>query len=549
MLYPAVVVRCLVVVLVCACTAPAATSPPAPPKVVPVAPAPEVFVATPVAYVAPIENAVRRYCPVAAAPAALSAPTGNKTRLYDFTEIPIDARLGYTATTQPRASYTRDPESIRSAIESQTPRLTDCMRVALSSKPRMRRTMRDLLDVFIELDVDPFGAISNVKVDGPAQLESCVQATLAEVRVRHQSPRTTHASIRLDFSNISSATPLKVIPAAPPAALVRGRCFLAADPLPVDEPTLRPVAIDFDPRPGAVRRPRGGRFGCNEADVDKLQIRRGAMAVHGDLRSCYLAALARQPDLEGKVSTQFVVGAVGDFTQIAVSGAGDAALHTCMADALAATGAVSAPRGPITVNMPFTLLRSITGFDREAAAADLAERARTATSADASCRARASLVGAYLGLDPEGKQPIVLPIDPRAMPALESLAAFIAANPGASLAGCLEELAPRLVQLAHVPLKNDQPAQMQWSRGKGLREAVDRSQQIVELFPHVERTLLPFIGEGLAMLDDHEAARDAYVRFLSLGHDDPAKVTDAADGYARVTRNRDDGLRWDDCRR
>jgi hypothetical protein len=535
--------RRLVVILTAACTAPAATSPPAPPRVVAVAAPPEVVVATPVSYVAPIETAVRRYCPVTTAPAPAPVAAG-KTKVYDFTAIPIDARLGYTATTQPRASYARDPETIRAAIQRETSRMADCMRVARGA----RMPTRDLLDVFVELDVDPFGAIGNVTVDAPRQLEGCLQTTLLAVHVPHQAPRTTHASIRLDFSSIGRATSLKVMPAAPPAAPARGHCFLAADPLPVDEPTLGPVEIDFDPA-RAVRPARSGRYACREVDVDKLQIRRAVMAVHGDLRTCYLAARARQPDLQGTVSTQFVVGTIGELTQIAVSGAGDDALHACMADALAATAAASEPEGPVMVNMPFTLLRSTTGADRETAAAGFAERARTATTADASCRARAALVGAYLGTEPEGAVPIAFPIDPRAIPALESLAAFIAANPGGSLAGCLEELAPALVRLGHVPVKNDEPRQLQWSRGRGLTEAIERSQHLVELFPQIERPLLPFIADGLAVLDDHDAARDAYLRLLSLGNDDPAQVTHAADGYARVTRNRDEHLLWDDCPR
>jgi hypothetical protein len=541
---PDVMLRWLVVILTSACGAPAATPPLVPLKVVPVTSPPEVVVGTPVAYVAPIENPVRRYCPASTAPAPAPVATG-KTKVYDFTAIPIDARLGYSSTTQPRASYARDPEAIRTAITRETPRMADCMRVARGA--RMRTS--GLLDVFVELDVDPFGAISNVTVDAPRELEGCLRATLLAVRVPHQAPRTTHASVRLDFTRIGNAGSRKDMPAARPTAPVRGHCFLAGDPLPVDEPTLGPVEIDFDPPPPAVRPSRGGRYVCRGLDVDKLQIRRAVMAIHGDLRACYLDALARQPDLQGTVSTQFVLGTIGELTQIAVSGAGDDALHTCMADALAATAAASEPEGPVTVNMPFTLLRSTTGADRETAAAGFAERARTATTADGSCRARAALVGAYLGADAEGALPLALPLDPRVMPALESLVAFVAANSGASLAACLDELAPVLVRLGHVPLKNDEPERLQWSRGKGLAEAIERSQRIVELFPQVERALLPFIADGLAVLDDHDAARDAYLRFLSLGNDDPTQVMHAADGYARVTRNRDEHLLWDDCPR
>ena len=534
--------RWLVVILTSACAAPAAP-PVAPPKVVPVTSPPEVVVATPVSYVAPIENAVRRYCPATTAPAPGPVATG-RTKVYDFTAIPIDARLGYSSTTQPRASYARDPEAIRAAVTRETSRMADCMRVARG----MRMRTSGLLDVFVELDVDPFGAIGNVTVDAPRELEGCLRATLLAVRVPHQAPRVTHASLRLDFTRIGNAAPLKVMPPAPPAAPVRGHCFLAGDPLAVDEPTLTPVEIDFDP-PVPVRRVRGGLYACRGLDVDKLQIRRAVMAIHGDLRACYLGALARQPDLQGTVSTQFVVGPIGELTQIAVTGAGDDVLHTCMADALAATAAASEPEGPVTVNMPFTLLRSTTGDDRETAAAGFAERARTATTADGSCRARVALVRAYLGADPEGTLPIASPIDPRAMSALESLAAFLAANPGASLAGCLDELASMLVRLGHVPVKSDEPVVLQWARGKGLTEAIERSQQLVELFPQVERALLPFIADGLAVLDDHDAARDAYLRFLSLGNDDPTQVMHAADGYARVTRNRDEHLLWDDCPR
>ena len=531
-------------ILASACTAPAATPPHAPPNVVPVTPPPEVVVATPVAYVPPIENVVRRYCPVALAP-ALAPVAAGETRLYNFSPIPIDARLGYTSTTQPRASHGRDPEAIREAIENETTRMADCMRVARGTRMRTR----SLLDVFVELDVDPFGAISNVSVDGPPELEGCLRATLLAVRVPHQASRTTHASIRLDFSNLGSARSLKVMPAPPPAPPVRGHCFLAVDPLPVDEPTLGPVEIDFAPPPPVMHRTRGGPDACRGLDVGKRQIRSAVMAVHGDLRTCYLDALARQPELHGTVSTQFVVGASGELTQIAISGAGDDALHACMAEALAATAASSAPADPITVNMPFALLRSTTGFDCETAAAGLGDRARTARTADESCRARAGLVGAYLGMGPEGALPIGTAIDPRVMPALESLAAFIAANPGASLAGCLEELAPVLVRIGHVPVRNDDPEQLRASRGNGLAEAIERSQLLVDLFPQVERALLPFIADGLSVLDDHEAARDAYLRFLSLGNDDPTQVAHAADGYALVTHNRDAHLLWDDCPR
>ena len=133
--------------------------------------------------------------------------------------------------------------------------------------------------------------------------------------------------------------------------------------------------------------------------------------------------------------------------------------------------------------------------------------------------------------------------------ALESLSEFVGTNPGPVLAGCLDELSSVLVNLARQPRRDDDPARLQAARGRGLAEAIERSQRIVELFPHVEQSVMLFIADGLAMLDQHDAARDAYVRFLSLASGDRDAMERAADSFARVTRNRDDGVLWDDCPR
>lgn len=536
--------RCLLPIITAACSAPATSTPTAPPKPVAPAPAPAPFTATPVSYAAPVVQPVRRYCPPSLAP--VPAPAGgDKTKRYDFGPIAIDARLGATASTQPRSSFARDPEAIRAAIQRAEPRMSECLRVARTAG---LRTRMDLLDAFVELEVDPFGAIGNVTVDAPKPLDGCLQAALAGVRVRRQTSRITHATVRIDFSHLSSAAPLKTLPAAPPPAAASGHCFLAPDPLPTDEPTLTPVAIDFAPSPPASRRSWRGNA-CRPIDVDKAQIRRAVLAVHGDLRTCYLDALGRQPELQGTVDTQYVIGPDGQLANVTVTGAGDDALHTCLADVLASTAAASIPSSPILVNMPFALTRSTTGFDREAAAKSAVERVRTASTADAACRARIALLDAYRGVDPAGGPVVAIALDPRLMPELESLSAFVAANPGPVLAGCLDELAPTLVDLGRFPVRNDEPERMLAARGNGLAEAIERSQRIVELFPHVERRLLLFIGDGLAMLDRHDEARDAYLRFITLGGEDREALERAADSYARVTRNRDDGLLWDDCPR
>ncbi len=547
------------------CAAPA--SPLTPPRRAEIVVAPPTFIATPATYEPPVELAVQQRCP-APAPSAAASVTGaaaaGKVKAYDFTGLALDASFGFTPTTQPRSIDARDPDAIRTALVHATPRLADCARAALAAGMQATRTDHrgDFLDVNVELVVDPFGAVSDVQVDAPPQLAPCVVATLLAVQVPRQATVQTHVSVRLDYSTLSSAKPLKIVPPLAPIAPVRGHCFVANEPLHVVEVTLPSVPIDFAASP--PRPPRSPSRWCPQNDVDKAQIRRAVLAVLGDLRGCYLGALVRQPALAGTVTSEFVVGPLGELTQIAITGPGDDELHTCLADALASTATTTYPAAPIQVTFPFVLTRStaetgplerraasaLVRGDREAAAAAYAELARTATTAQASCRARAAMVLAYAGTDLDGvakAQPPLL--DPRTMTAIEALATFVDANRAAGLAACLDEIAPILVRIGRAPIKNDEPFRMKGYRGQGLAEAIDRSQVIATLFPQLERTLLPFIADGFAMLLEYDDAREAYLRFLALGNDDPKQVTRAADGYAHVTRMRDEDLPWDDCPR
>jgi hypothetical protein len=183
--------------------------------------------------------------------------------------------------------------------------------------------------------------------------------------------------------------------------------------------------------------------------------------------------------------------------------------------------------------------KAIEVHDVDGAAAFAAKEAAAATSLDAACRARAHLVQGYAGA-PGGT-------DARFDFALDAFVRFVGNHDREQLAGCIADLLPNITAALRWPVRAKADSALSLWRDRGLTEAVARSQHAVAALPELEVTTLPFIGDAQLVLRDYDAAIETYLKYLTLGTRDKARIRTVADGYATATRARDHGLSWDSC--
>lgn len=86
-------------------------------------------------------------------------------------------------------------------------------------------------------------------------------------------------------------------------------------------------------------------------------IRRVVREHLGEIRGCYEEGLARRPDLAGRVTVRWVIGADGHVTgaTITQSTLGDSAVEQCIATKITSWTFPLSGTGAITVTYPFAL--------------------------------------------------------------------------------------------------------------------------------------------------------------------------------------------------
>ncbi len=144
------------------------------------------------------------------------------------------------------------------------------------------------------------------------------------------------------------------VPAPPGPSL--GERALDADDL------RRLAAMRADlPEPAALPRPAAGDAGASTARLDAQDVRTAISAAKPAVAGCYEQALARSPDLAGRLLVQFTIrqgegkGSLGD-AEVIEDGLGNPFLGMCVIDALAKVD-YPAPtgRGEVVVKYPFVL--------------------------------------------------------------------------------------------------------------------------------------------------------------------------------------------------
>lgn len=502
-----------------ACATPALAPAPAP---APVAPRP-VYTALAIPPPAlPAAQPVQRLCARAQAAAAAVKPS----RTYDFTPIEV-TRGGPTLESAPLDGVRRDGEAIRGAVIALRPALVQCIGGARARGFHGMPTVRagQTASLQLRFAIDPFGAASEIAVDGPAPL-ACVRDVLAQLAVTRPTPRRTRVTMELTFLHLEAVAAKP----APASAATRSRagCMFARDPLPVDE--LAVDRLTFD-----LALPHHPRRNCRHRTVDKAMIRRAVVGNLGALRGCHAAAIARQPGLTGIVDTTFVLAANDGPSQIVVGGAGDAALHACVAGVLEAT-VVGARTEPTLVHLPLDLTA---GSDDATAVAAYAVAAR-ARDVGTECRAR---VAAIAGYTQRPRQP-----DPRTFAAIAALDRFLDAR--GRPASCIDQARPLLVANALWPMTDRVDADfrdLRYWRGGGLAEAVERTRVLLREFPELRADLLPFLVDASLVRFRTKAALADALAYFALPATTPEGRRRVAEAYAAGVAQRDAVLPFDDC--
>ena len=97
--------------------------------------------------------------------------------------------------------------------------------------------------------------------------------------------------------------------------------------------------------------------GDGQGTIDKDKIREGVRERIGEIRECYNATLASDPDAQGRVVIDFTIGPKGTVTQAAVgsSDMGEVAAPACMRDAIQGWVFPAPSGGSVKVSYPFVL--------------------------------------------------------------------------------------------------------------------------------------------------------------------------------------------------
>lgn len=483
--------RSLAVVFVVGCgSAPTVSPPPPMPARVPAPPraasVPPLTIPPP----APVAKSQQLCSRVAQPPVVVTG----RLRTYEFSPMPLAPEPSGAIP----AGYRRHPDSIRAAVAAEADSIAACTQEAARRGVRTppRVGSRGHFELATTLTIDPFGVPSQVTVDGDgdAAMRECIRGVLSLARVARRTPRETVAKVPLYL--LGSPDGPKKLPKPPPVRAAprteRAGCVRALDPLPRDTIDVPEVVIEW--LPGEYSNPRQW---CGLRDLDKAQIRR----VREDSRYAFEACFAAAPTTRGQLDLQFVIGAHGVATNIAASGAGDAALHACMVAALADVG-FSRVDTPILVSWSFAL-----------------GPAPTQTFA-ADCAGRAAWI-ATLSVH-----------DPRAWAAIDDLARERCDFPEA-----LDRFARFTVPDARAAMY----------RGRGTVEGLEATAKIVTAFPAAAPRLLPFLADAQLVLGREADARATYLRYLALPGRDAAQIERAAEGYAQAVALRDGTAPLDFC--
>lgn len=267
---------------------------------------------------------------------------------YDFAArpLPIDPG-GVRMTERSRAGYARSPLVVDDLIAERHDEVEGCWRWWSAKAKRPADTALTL-----SLEIDPWGRVDQIVVDGgAAELRGCVEGAFAGTSVLGMSTRRTTARATLAFTIEQGLKKWKKKPRRPaleplPAPHVGKQCAPVLRDAEAQEIVLaRAFAFtDWDqsrvpPAPKGTRKAAAPvvRLGCSEAqepDLDKATIRAMIDGNAGALGACHVAARERDPSLRGEVETPFVIGTSGGVLAGPITGAGDAALHDCLREAL-----------------------------------------------------------------------------------------------------------------------------------------------------------------------------------------------------------------------
>jgi hypothetical protein len=472
--------RSVLVMLVVGCgsSTPITIPPPAPPA--PPVSAPSLLVIPPPAPVA----TSKQICSPAKQPAA---DANAKQRVYDFTPM----KLAPNGSGAIPAGFRRHPDSIRAAISAEADSIASCVQDAWrrGARPPLRVLgPPSHFGVSASFVIDPFGVPTQVTIggEGDAKMHVCLRDVLQRARVARRTARETAVKVPLfllgDYRGAKPLPPPAPVRATPRTE--RGGCVHALEPIPRDTVELPEIVIEWLPGPFSNPRQR-----CNHRGIDKSQIRRDMETNRYAFEACF----ARAPEARGQVDMQFLIGAHGIPTVLAVSGAGTPALHACLTTAMTNVG-FTRTDDPILVNWAFTL-----------------EPTTPPTFTD-DCAGRAAWI-ATLSVH-----------DPRVWTALDALAA----------ARC--ELPESLDRFARFDVPD---TRADLFRGRGTTEAIDASTRLVTAFPAAAPRLLLFLAEAQLSVGREADARASFLRFLQLGTRDSAQIERAAEGYARAVADRE----------
>jgi len=477
---------CLLVLIGCHSTPVATPAPAAPPLPAPIATPPPLLFSAPAP---PLANS-KQICSTVEQPAV---QIGGKLRTYDFSPT----KLAPNPSDPIPVGYRRHPDSIRAAISAEADSIASCVQDA--SRRGVHTPVAFLetphFELAATLTIDPFGTASTVTVDGGGdpKMRDCIRDVLRLARVARRTPRETVARVPLYL--LGSYDGRKKLPKPQPVRTTprseRAGCVLAIDPLPRDTLDVPEIVINW--LPGEYRNPR--QF-CGTRDVDKAQIRR----TMDDSRYAFEACFAASASTRGVVDLEFVIGSHGVPTNIAITGAGDAAMHACITAAMSNVG-FQRVENPVLVHWSFSLDSPPSQLPTD-------------------CAGRAALVATYSMHDP------------RAWTAIDELAAAQCDFP---------ESLDRYARLG----VSDQRADIY--RGRGLEEAIASSTKVLAAFPATAPRLLLFLADAQLSLGHEADARAAYLRFLALPNNDAKQIERAAEGYARAVAERDETSPLDFC--
>ncbi len=449
-------------ILVAACSAPTRSEP----KVISRPPSP------PATYALPAPPPPPAWHPACdGGPSAVAAP---RAPLYELAPIAIrPVRTGPRLAQRSRAGKARSWLQLDEAIARAHGKLAGCWKWAAA-----RGAPETTLD--LAFTMTPLGKTIGHSIVDPAgkspELVACLQDNLVHLAIDEPSPRTTRMRARVAFVRANQPawpTPPKRPSPAPPEAHTR-TCVPVLDDAPVDQ-LASPILYTVDDFDEARNPPTRGVpvvfLGCRRFDrlqLAKVDIRTAVESNRGAFEACFADALARDPALAGIVDVHLRFVAATTPTEIAVTGPGDDAFHTCID---AATRELWMPevaaRDTLDANLHFELAPAIalpaTASPRERLAAGDADaalagylRALAAAHDDRTrCDARAGILQAAAALAPWLD-------DVRVIAAAKDLTTFAASVPEPIAKGCLEPLDELLRRIAYGH-RGDGTQTLRWS--------------------------------------------------------------------------------------